>query len=311
MDARKIASNTLKVVLPLMLSGGILYWMYRGFDFDSIRDVLFNEMSWTWMLLSMPFGVLAQLFRAWRWRLALEPLGEQPRMRTTADSIFLSYALSLVVPRVGEVARCGVLRRYDGVSFAKAIGTVVTERMVDMVLMLLITALGFAVQLSVFGTFFSRTGTRLGDIAGRFTTAGWLVTAVCGVAAAVLLLLLLRRLSFYDKVRDSLLSVGKGILFARDLGQLFPSLLSHVLLLRLHRQPWHHLRARQLRSGHDSGDSSHTQRSRPVAFRSEDNADTLWRCRHTGTLLCAHRPYAADPARGAPWHLGSLFACIY
>ena len=71
MDARKIASNTLKVVLPLMLSGGILYWMYRGFDFDSIRDVLFNEMSWTWMLLSMPFGVLAQLFRAWRWRLAL------------------------------------------------------------------------------------------------------------------------------------------------------------------------------------------------------------------------------------------------
>ena len=167
MDARKIASNTLKVVLPLMLSGGILYWMYRGFDFDSIRDVLFNEMSWTWMLLSMPFGVLAQLFRAWRWRLALEPLGEQPRMRTTADSIFLSYALSLVVPRVGEVARCGVLRRYDGVSFAKAIGTVVTERMVDMVLMSLITALGFAVQLSVFGTFFSRTGTRLGDIAGR------------------------------------------------------------------------------------------------------------------------------------------------
>ena len=215
MDARKIASNTLKVVLPLMLSGGILYWMYRGFDFDSIRDVLFNEMSWTWMLLSMPFGVLAQLFRAWRWRLALEPLGEQPRMRTTADSIFLSYALSLVVPRVGEVARCGVLRRYDGVSFAKAIGTVVTERMVDMVLMLLITALGFAVQLSVFGTFFSRTGTRLGDIAGRFTTAGWLVTAVCGVAAAVLLLLLLRRLSFYDKVRDSLLSVGKGIASVR------------------------------------------------------------------------------------------------
>ncbi len=69
--------------------------------------------------------------------------------------------------------------------------------------------------LSVFGTFFSRTGTRLGDIAGRFTTAGWLVTAVCGVAAAVLLLLLLRRLSFYDKVRDSLLSVGKGIASVR------------------------------------------------------------------------------------------------
>ena len=110
---------TLKIVLPLLLGGLILYWMYRGFDFRSIEHVLFHEMSWTWMLLSFPFGIMAQVFRAWRWQQTLEPIGEHPRNATSICSIFLSYAASLVVPRIGEFTRCGVLKRWDGISFAK------------------------------------------------------------------------------------------------------------------------------------------------------------------------------------------------
>lgn len=111
--------------------------MYRDFDFRSIENILINEMSWTWMLLSFPFGILAQMFRGWRWRQTLEPVGEYPRSSTSVNSIFLSYAASLIIPRIGEFTRCGVLKRYDGVSFPKALGTVVTERAIDTLLMLL------------------------------------------------------------------------------------------------------------------------------------------------------------------------------
>ena len=52
------------------------------------------------MLLSFPFGILAQAFRGWRWRQTLEPIGETPRNSTAVNSIFLSYAVSLVVPRM-------------------------------------------------------------------------------------------------------------------------------------------------------------------------------------------------------------------
>ena len=64
----------LKIISPLILGGAILYWMYRDFDFQQVRHVVFEEMSWTWMLLSFPFGILAQMMRGWRWKQTLEPI---------------------------------------------------------------------------------------------------------------------------------------------------------------------------------------------------------------------------------------------
>lgn len=73
------------------------------------------------MTLSLVFGILPQMARAWRWKMTLEPLGEHPRRTTCIDSIFMSYAASLVVPRVGEVTRCGTLKKCDGVFFTVAL----------------------------------------------------------------------------------------------------------------------------------------------------------------------------------------------
>lgn len=201
--------------MPLLLGTAILYWMYRNFDFSSISNVLFHEMDWTWMILSFPFGILAQMFRGWRWKQVLEPMGEHPRTSVSIYSIFLSYAVSLIIPRVGEFARCGILKRYDSVSFPKALGTVVTERAVDTLLMLAITAVAFVMQVHVFGTFFSTTGTRFSDIIGSFSTAGWLVTVICGMAAIILLYFIVRRLTIYNKVKETVHGVWQGIMSIR------------------------------------------------------------------------------------------------
>ena len=117
---KTILTNVAKIIAPILLGGAILYWMYRGEDFMQLRHVLTEEMDWTWMLLSLPFGVTAQLFRGMRWRQTLAPLGERPRLSTSVNAIFLSYATSLIIPRVGEFARCGILTRYDDVTFAKS-----------------------------------------------------------------------------------------------------------------------------------------------------------------------------------------------
>ena len=215
MNSRSITSQALKILLPLLLGGAILYWMYRDFDFRSIQHVLLHEMDWTWMLLSLPFGVTAQLFRGWRWRQTLDPIGEHPRRSTCVHAIFLSYATSLVIPRVGEFLRCGVLKRYDGTSFAKALGTVVTERAIDTLLVALITVCTILFQMSIFGTFFDKTGTSL-DTLLQFSTTGWLVTGICSIAALVLLHFLLRRLSFYDKVKTTLHGIWQGVASLKD-----------------------------------------------------------------------------------------------
>ena len=220
MEAKSIVASIAKIALPLILGGGILYWMYRGEDFGHIRYVLTDEMNWTWMLLSFPFGILAQMFRGWRWKQTLEPLGERPRTATSVYSIFLSYAVSLVIPRIGEFTRCGVLKRYDGISFSKALGTVVTERAIDTLVIGTVTGLTLLFQLSVFGTFFAKTGTNLDAILSGFSLTGWLVTAVCIVAILILLHVLLRNLNIYSKVKATIGGIWQGIISLKDVSNL-------------------------------------------------------------------------------------------
>lgn len=213
---KKITTATIKLLLPVLLGGVILYWMYRDFDFKRIESVMLYDMDWTWMLLSLPFGITAQLFRGIRWRQTLEPVGERPRLSTCVNSIFLSYAASLVIPRIGEFTRCGVLSRCDGVSFPKALGTVVTERAIDTLLVMLITGLTLLAQMRIFGSFFQSTGTSLDSILRSFSATGYIVTAVCAVAILVLLHFLLKRLAIYNKVKATLNGIWQGMISLRN-----------------------------------------------------------------------------------------------
>lgn len=216
MQLKNTFNNICQVGFSLLLGGAILYWMYRGFDFHSIEHVMLHEMDWTWMVLSFPFGILAQALRGWRWSQTLEPLGERPRHSVAVYSIFVSYASSLVIPRIGEFARCGILKRWDRVSFPKALGTVVTERAIDSLLVALITLCTLLWQLPVFTRFFRRTGTRIDEIFGRFTTTGWWVTVICIAAIMVLFYFILRRLSIYNKVKQTFIGLWSGIISVKN-----------------------------------------------------------------------------------------------
>jgi hypothetical protein len=245
MEQKSIGANILKIALPLILGGAILYWMYRDFDFQTIGHVMLHEMNWTWMLLSFPFGILAQAIRGWRWKQTMDPIirghegtgvrGHEntpaadisrspapPRPRTSVYiyAIFISYAVSLIIPRIGEFTRCGILKRWEGISFSKALGTVVTERAVDTLIVMGYSGLILLIEMSVFGTFFRRTGTSLEGILNSFSLTGYLVTAVCGVAALILLHLLLKRLSIYNKVKTTMSGIWEGVLSLRGIRNL-------------------------------------------------------------------------------------------
>ena len=208
---KNLTSNSIKIILSLLLGGIILFWMYKDFDFDRVKNVMLHEMNWTWMLLSFPFGIMAQVFRGWRWRQTLEPMGEKPRASTAIHAIFVSYAVSLVIPRIGEFARCAVLRRYDKIDFAKALGTVVTERAIDSLLVLAIAAITLLAQVSIFDSFFTKTGTSLHAIVGQFSTTGYIVTGICAIAVGVLLHFLLKRMAIYNKVKETVKGIWQGI----------------------------------------------------------------------------------------------------
>lgn len=191
--------------------------MYRGSSWSEISDVLLHRMKWSWMFLSLFFGMLPQVLRGLRWRLAIEPTGETARRSTCIFAIFVSYAASLVVPRIGEITRCGTLKNRDGTSFVKSIGTVVTERIVDALFMLGVTLVAIFAQRGIFTTFFSKTGTNVDSLLHRFTATGYLVTAVCIAALIVMLAVFLRRIKLFGKLHEVLHDLWEGIVSLRSM----------------------------------------------------------------------------------------------
>lgn len=217
------------MLLPLLFAGGILWWMYRRVAWADIQQSLQSDMRWGWMLLSLPFGVMAQVLRATRWRQSLRAIGQPVRLGTSVNAVFLSYASSLLVPRVGEVLRCGVLRRWDGVRFVEGVGTVVCERVVDMLIILLLTVVTVVVEIPVFADFMSRTGMSVAGILRGLTATGYLVTAACCLLILLTGVYLVRRLGVYRRTRElwhrllqGLASIrrvkDRGLFWAQSLG---------------------------------------------------------------------------------------------
>ena len=143
----------LEISLSFLLAAAILWWIYRDFPFSTVGSVLKNDVHWDWMTLSLLFGIFPQILRGLRWRQALEPLGERPKRRHCVSAIYMSFAASLVVPRIGEISRCATLRKTDNTSFPAALGTVVTERIIDSLLVSLILGVTFVLEIPAFCRF--------------------------------------------------------------------------------------------------------------------------------------------------------------
>lgn len=215
-ELKIVINKTIQIALPLFLGAAILVWTYHGFDFRRVWSVLNGETNYWWLLFSLVFGVFGHLFRGWRWNLTLAPLGEYPKLSNSVYAVFISYAANLVIPRVGEVSRCGVLAKYDGVSFSKSLGTVVTERLIDTLCVLLITGVTLLLQSGVFAAFFAKTGTNMSFLSGLFTSTNFYITLICIVAVLVMAFSLVRNLTIFAKVRGILNDIWTGCLSLRN-----------------------------------------------------------------------------------------------
>lgn len=214
-EVKKLINTVFQISLSLVLGAAILIWTYHGFDFKRVWQVLDGGMNYGWMLFSLVFGVFGHLFRGWRWNLALAPLNEYPKLSNSVYAVFVSYAANLVVPRVGEVSRCGILAKYDNVSFSKSLGTVVSERLIDTTCVLLITGVTLLLQSGIFARFFRVTGTDSAFFAHLFASSNFYITVVCILAAIVLIAWLVRNLSVFARVRGLIANIWQGFLAIR------------------------------------------------------------------------------------------------
>ena len=213
----KILKNILKIALPLLIAGALLYGMYRDFDFAEAKRIFFHEMNIWWLFLSLVPITLSHVLRGLRWLITLEPLGYRPKKGDSIDSIFIAYATNVVVPRVGEVSRCAVLKNYDKVPFSKSLGTLVAERLVDMLLVLLFVCVMLLTQLDVFMSLFAETGTNNVSLASLSTSPKTYIIIGASLLACVLLWRVLRETAFYAKIKQTIRGFIDGLLSLRTM----------------------------------------------------------------------------------------------
>jgi uncharacterized protein (TIRG00374 family) len=128
--------------------GVLLFWLvYRGQDFKKIWHTLEHDVNYWWVGLSLFFGLLSHISRTLRWKIALEPLGYKPSTTNTFITVMMGYFMNLLLPRMGEFVRCGTLSKYEKIPLSKLLGTVVTERIIDVIMLMLLTFFVFVLQL--------------------------------------------------------------------------------------------------------------------------------------------------------------------
>lgn len=179
-----IASPSLKNILKYLLLLGIgilLLWLtFRGHDLQKIFNDIYHANP-LYVFLSVLAGLVAFLLRAYRWNMLIEPLGYRAGFLNASYALGLGYFANLAVPRIGEITRCGVLSRTDKIPMDKLIGTVITERVIDLLMLFVSIALAAAFQFNLMSGFLSENVFNRPDSGQRQT----------GVILVVLMLLIL------------------------------------------------------------------------------------------------------------------------
>ncbi|WP_238395702.1 lysylphosphatidylglycerol synthase transmembrane domain-containing protein [Pontibacter pudoricolor] len=208
--------SILKYGLLLGVSAFLMWYALKELDFEKMWAELQNA-NYGWVGLSLLMGVAAYLSRAYRWQMQIKPTGYQPSLQNTYNAMMVGYIANLVLPRMGEVVRCSMLRRSDGIPVNKGFGTVIAERFVDMLMLLLAVAITFLSEFRQIKDFFwellsSKYSNLEQAIDSLYWVAGFfLVSVIVLVLVGLRYLSRLRENSFFQKAVQFVKGMLQGV----------------------------------------------------------------------------------------------------
>lgn len=197
----KKASKTFWYVVFLALGVALLWHSFRKIDLIQLWDDVKNA-KYSWILLSLFFLAISLFFRALRWNIQMEALGYKTRASSTYGAVLIAYLANYIFPRLGEVIRCSVLKRKENIPFDKSLGTVVSERIIDLLVLFLLAFLVIIFQWELLG--------------GLITS--WMVPLVnklknnvlLGIIAIILVMLVIYGIVIICKKNKKIASIWQG-----------------------------------------------------------------------------------------------------
>lgn len=211
----KRLNQWLRILLSLGLGILIIWLTVRKLTDDDRSKMLaaWQRADYLILLIAPAIGILSNYFRSERWRMLLTPMGKTPSMGNTFHSVSVMYAANLLFPRLGEVTRCTLLWKVEGIPVERSIGTMVTERLLDVVSMAVVGGLLFLVEHDRMGGLFSKTfGLKESSDALWLFPLGGIVLVLLGYSLLRAFRhrpMVARIISFLRGMKDGLLSIRK------------------------------------------------------------------------------------------------------
>lgn len=204
---------------------------FRGQDWDKLIADLENA-EYSWVIASLLACFLAHVVRAFRWRMMIGSLGDgTPSFLNTCYAVIIGYMANVAFPRMGEVSRCGVINKTNNISLVKLIGTVIVERVVDLLMLCIVLALGIILQFDLLSDFlYKNVLVKLKGSTGNLTIL--VFAAIILISALVFFYLLMKKRKWGIKVKifNLFRDMKSGILSVKDLDNKAGFVISSVLI---------------------------------------------------------------------------------
>ena len=181
---KNIVSNLVKYGIPILISVGLAWFLYNNVDIEAIKTSLRQDVNYWWFVPVIVVSIFSHIFRALRWRLQLRAINIDAPLWVLVNSIFGTYFVNLVFPRLGEVWRTGYIAQRQKAPFATVLGSMVGDRLSDTVTVGLLTLVTFFLAQDAFFKFFDARGDG-GSSAASWTMVALVVACVLGLVAMV------------------------------------------------------------------------------------------------------------------------------
>lgn len=200
-----------------MVGVGLLWLAFKNIDLNHVWETI-KEANYSWLIGSMGVAILSHVFRALRWNQLINQLGYKTKTSTTFYAVMTGYLANLALPRMGEVSRCMVLSRKDNIPFNRLFGTVIAERVFDMIVLIVMIFLIIIFQVDEIGGFINDIIVKplLGSYTNNFNAI--LLVVVIGMVSLGLMFLAFKWLRpwlktsmLYSKIEEFINGVWGGI----------------------------------------------------------------------------------------------------
>lgn len=220
---KKKIIDFIKFISFLGLGIFLIWWFLKDLSADQRKEIWHSFLSANYWIVaaSMVIGILSFILRSVRWHMLLESMNYKPKQTNTLMSVMIGYLANLAFPRLGEVLRCGILDRYEKIPFTKSVGTVITERVLDMLVFVLLIVLTLLVEFDHLKVYFMDYFSRFAD---KFNPAFFIKAGIVLIIFLVLVIFFLvyfrkkvAHTKIYQKLAGWIKNMWEGLISLKNL----------------------------------------------------------------------------------------------